>query len=256
MMRKVLFIVLLLVTKVAGNVCVAESKTFIVNGVLFEMVFVEGGTFTRGCDSNSRGCINDEIPIHQVTLPDFYIGKFEVTQLLWRTVMGHNPSRLRGDHLPVESVSWNDCREFIRRLNEMTGVQFSLPTEAQWEFAARGGNKSRGYRYSGSDNIDEVAWYKENSGGRVRRVGDKAPNELGIHDMTGNVFEWCSDWYNANYFRFSAEESPIGPVLGSYRVFRGGSWRNSASFTLPTRRNYNRPDKRFNDLGLRLILNP
>lgn len=263
---------MVLLVTIVGNDCFAEEsdiftifgapvqdefRAFTVNGVSFEMVFVEGGSFTRGCDSNTRGCISDEIPKHVVSLPDFYIGRLEVTQLLWRTIMGSNPSELKGDHLPVTMVSWDDCQRFIRRLNRLTGYQFSLPTEVQWEFAARGGNLSKGFNFSGSNEIDDVAWWEDNSGDRVRRGATKLANELGIYDMTGNVFEWCADWYSPNYYRFSAEnpESPTGPALGTFRVFRGGSYRNTTSFCLVTRRNYNTPDRRWNDLGFRLALN-
>jgi formylglycine-generating enzyme required for sulfatase activity len=263
MRKTLLVIVVFLLALPTGNVSNAQSdgysqrsEIFSIKGVLFEMVFVEGGVFMMGCDTISDNCPEDELPHHAVTLPDFYIGKTEVTQLLWRTVMGTNPSSLVGDHLPVESVNWNDCQAFIKALNRLTGRKFSLPTEAQWEYASRGGNKSRGYRYSGSDNLDDVAWYKGNSGMRARKVADKAPNELGIHDMTGNVFEWCNDWYNSDYYSLSPEESPRGFARGTYRVFRGGSFRNDPQFLRVTHRNYNDPNRRWADLGLRLALEP
>jgi formylglycine-generating enzyme required for sulfatase activity len=255
-MKKPVLIAAFFIALVSNRTHASESEFFNVRGVPFEMVFVEGGSFMMGCDTNSVRCIRDEVPMHRVTLSDFYIGKSEVTQLLWQAVMGNNPSKLKGDHLPVELVSYKDCQTFIKRLSEITGRQFAMPTEAQWEYSARGGNKSRGYKYSGSNDIDAVAWYSGNSGGRPRRVADKLPNELGIYDMTGNVFEWCSDWYNEKYYESSPEESPTGFALGTFRVFRGGSWRNTPQFCNVTRRNYIRPDKRYNDLGLRLVLIP
>ena len=164
--------------------------------------------------------------MHQVTLSDYYIGETEVTQALWQAVMGSNPSRFKGDNRPVENVSWNDCQDFIAALNRLTGKYFSLPTEAQWEFAARGGIKSKGYKYSGSNNIESVACYGENvgttGGYETRAVATKQPNELGIYDMSGNVWEWCGDWYG-EYVSNSVTD-PQGPLSGFTRVCRGGSW--------------------------------
>ena len=174
-------------------------KTFYVNGVSFEMVEVRGGTLFPYYVADS---------VYGVTLSGYYIGKTEVTQALWKAVMGSNPSYFKGDNLPVECVSWNDCQEFICKLNSLTGQNFRLPTEVEWEFACRGGNNSRGYRFSGSDNFEEVTWYGGNSGQRTHPVGTKLPNELGIYDMSGNVKEWCNDWFT-DY------------KDGSIRVFRG-----------------------------------
>jgi len=255
-MKKISLIIAFFIALMVGGDCFAQSKTITVRDVSFEMIFVEGGSFMMGSDSNARGANHDEFPLNLVTLSDYYIGQTEVTQLLWRTVMGSNPSRLKGDHLPVEMVSWRDCQAFIRRLNQLTGLQFALPSEAQWEFAARGGNKSRGYLYSGSNDQDAVAWFKENSGSRPRRVADKQPNELGIYDMSGNVWEWCNDWYNVRSYEDSVRNDPTGFALGNARVFRGGSWRNSSQFLRVAYRNYIEPNKRYNDLGLRLVLIP
>lgn len=177
--------------KLSGaNICfkvVANSGRFTVRGVSFEMVRVEGGTFRMGATSEQGSDVWDnEKPVHSVTLSGYYIGKTEVTQALWKAVMGINPSRFKGDYLPVENVSWDDCQEFIRKLNSMTGQNFRLPTEAEWEFACRGGNNSRGYKYSGSNNLGSVAWYDGNSGNKTHPVGTKAPNELGIYEMCGS----------------------------------------------------------------------
>ena len=195
-----------------------EDKVYTVNGVSFKMIAVKGGTFQMGNDYYYA-----EKPVHQVTLSDYYIGETEVTQELWNAVMGSNPSNFTGNmQRPVEQVSWDDCQTFIYKLNQMTGETFRLPTEAQWEYAARGGNKSKGYTYIGSDAIDVVAWYSDNSGGMTHPVKTKVPNELGIYDMSGNVFEWCSDWYD--YYSSAAQTDPTGPAGGSFRVYRGGSW--------------------------------
>ena len=176
------------------------TQTFIANGVPFTMVKVDGGIFTMGSADDDPDARPDERPAHRVQVSDYYIGQTEVTQELWDAVMGTQPSAFSGDKKPVERVSWDDCKEFIRRLNTLTGKQFRFPTEAEWEFAARGGNKSQGYRYSGSNNVSDVAWWGFEKGGNnvnytTQPVAQLAPNELGLYDMSGNVFEWCSDWY-------------------------------------------------------------
>ena len=198
-----------------------EDKVYTANGVSFKMIAVRGGTFQMGNDDGYNA-------VHQVTLSDYYIGETEVTQELWNAVMGSNPSYFTGDmQLPVECVSWDDCQTFISRINELTGKIFRLPTEAQWEYAARGGNKSKGYTYSGSNEIDDVAWHYFNSSSTTHPVKTKASNELGIYDMTGNVGEWCSDWYD--FYSSAAQTDPTGPAKGSYRVYRGGSWSHNAT---------------------------
>ena len=174
-----------------------EEETIYVGDVNIEMVKVEGGTFDMGATKEQEEPWDSEKPVHKVTLSSFSIAKTEVTQELWQAVMGNNPSYFKGSNLPVEVVSWNDCQEFIRKLNAMTGYNFRLPTEAEWEFAARGGNKSQHYQYSGSNDVGSVAWYGDNSGGKTHPVATKAPNELGIYDMSGNVWEWCEDWYGS-----------------------------------------------------------
>ncbi len=224
-----------------------------INKLFNNMVYVSGGTFTMGGTSEQGNeAENDEKPTHNVTLSSYYICKYEVTQALWRAVMGSNPSYFKGDNLPVEQVSWNDCQAFINRLNSYTGRNFRLPTEAEWEFAARGGNYSRRYKYSGSNYIDDVAWYYDNSGGRTHPVGTKQANELGLYDMSGNVWEWCSDWYGA--YNSYSQTDPTGPYSGSRRVLRGGSWYCSAGSCHSSYRIGGPPDYSYYDLGLRLVL--
>ena len=228
-----------------------EDQEFTVNGVTFSMVYVKAGSFYMGSDEYS-----DEKPVHLVTLSqDYYIGRFPVTQELWRAVMGtHAPCHFKGDKLPVEMVSWEECQVFVQRLSQLTSRNFCLPTEAQWEFAARGGVKSRGYKYAGSNNLDEVAWYTENSGGSTHEVGIKQPNELGIHDMSGNVWEWCQDWYSSSYPTANPVTDPKGSSSGSSRVNRGGSWSNDAASCRTADRYYSTPSNRYSRLGLRLAL--
>ena len=220
-----------------------------------EMVWVSGGTFSMGATTEQSGdAYSDEIPAHRVTLGGYYIGKYEVTQKLWKAVMGSNPSRFKGDNLPVENVSWNDVQEFIRKLNQLTGKSYRLPTEAEWEYAARGGGSSLVYKYSGSNNIGSVAWYRGNSGYGTHPVGSKSPNELGIYDMSGNVWEWCQDWYSSTYYSNSPSKNPHGPTRGSDRVCRGGSWGlNSVYCRVSCRVEYS-PDLRQNNLGFRLAM--
>lgn len=186
----------------------SDIETITVNGVSFDMVRVEGGTFRMGSDDYDW-----EKPVHSERVNDFYIGSTEVTQDLWVAVMG-NTRYLGGGDLPMVYVSWDDCQEFCKRLSDLTGRQFRLPTEAEWEYAARGGNRSRGYKYSGSNDIGSVAWYRSNSDGETHPVASKHPNELGLYDMSGNVWEWTSDLWSDNY------SSNRG---GSRRVIRGGS---------------------------------
>ena len=217
------------------------------NKLINNMVYVSGGTFIMGGDESS-----DQTPTHSVTLSSYYICKYEVTQALWRAVMGSNPSKFKGDNLPVEQVSWNDCQTFINRLNSYTGRDFRLPTEAEWEFAARGGNYSRHYKYSGSNYISDVAWYSDNSGNRTHPVGTKQANELGLYDMSGNVWEWCGDWYGS-YSSYS-QNDPTGPNSGSCRVLRGGGWDGSVRGCRSSSRRSDAPGGSGYYLGLRLVL--
>ena len=236
------------------RLCLSTEPSFTVNGVSFDMVEVEGGTFTMGATAEQTGVFGDEKPTHQVTLPSYYIGKTEVTQELWQAVMGSNPSNFTGKNLPVEKVSWDDCKTFIAKLNALTGKNFRLPTEAEWEFAARGGNKSRGYKYCGSNTLSDVAWYVDNSDNKTHPVAAKAPNELGIYDMSGNVLEWCNDWYSSSYYTSESQTNPTGPDSGSSRVRRGGSWNYSENTCRVSYRGNNTPSFRYNYLGLRLCL--
>ena len=231
----------------------ASNSNFILENLISNMVYISGGTFTMGATSEQGSdADSDEKLTHSVTLSDFYICKYEVTQDLWEVVMGSNPSNWKGDNLPVESVSWNDCQTFIRKLNALTGKNFRLPTEAEWEFAARGGNNSRGYKYAGSNNIGDVAWYDGNSGSKTHVVGTKSPNELGIYDMSGNVWEWCQDWYGS--YSSASQTNPTGTNSGWYRVLRGGSWFNGAKDCRSSYRDDLTPGNRSEDGGLRLVL--
>ena len=227
--------------------------TFTVNGVSFNMMYVEGGTFKMG--SNAPNAEDDEKPVHSVTLSDYYIGQTEVTQHLWKAIMGNdnNPSAQKGNNLPVTNISWDNCQTFVEKLSEMTGMHFRLPTEAEWEYAARGGQKSKGYTYAGSDAIDEVAWYKENSTNQTHAVGQKQPNELGIYDMTGNVWEYCYDWHSL--YTDQAQTNPMGATTGEKRVLRGGCYHyDSKNCTNTNRHSYYTPDNGGASTGLRIVL--
>ena len=238
-----------------------QVEEFTVGDVTFYMIPVEGGTFSmgatpeQGSDASSR-----EKPVHQVTVSSYYLGETEVTQSLWLAVMGTMPSNFTGMQLPVEQVSWEDCQAFIAALNAMTGQQFRLPTEAEWEFAARGGNMSMGYKYSGSDNLASVAWYSYNDSWDVRGTGyygthpvaTRNPNELMLYDMSGNVHEWCQDWYGV--YDSAAQIDPVGPNIGTTRVYRGGSWYFDEWFCRVSFRNSVSPSYTSYGIGLRLAM--
>lgn len=231
----------------------SSNETITVNGVSFTMIAVDGGTFQMGATSEQGSdAYNDEKPVHSVTLSDYYIGETEVTQELWQAVMGSNPSYSKGSNKPVEKVSWDDCQKFVKKLNRLTGKNFRLPTEAEWEYAARGGDKSKGYKYSGSNTIGNVAWYDDNSSSTTHNVKTKSPNELGIYDMSGNVYEWCQDWYG-NYSSGS-QTNPTGASSGSNRVLRGGGWRGTAGYCRVSNRSDNDPGSRYYNYGFRLAL--
>ena len=251
-----------------------ESFTETVNGVSFKMIAVEGGTFKMGAQSKDpnkpnfdKKAYDYESPVHDVTLDSFYMAEFVVTEDLWEAVMNENKSkesrgflgRLFGNNkvprpregYPKTMISWNDCQKFIKKLNQLTGKNFRLPTEAEWEYVARGGNKNRGNKYSGGNIIEDVAWYSENSWATTHKVGAKSPNELGIYDMSGNVWEWCGDWYGD--YTSSAHANPTGPTSGSFRVYRGGSWYRNASYCRVSNRGNYAPDYHYSDLGFRLV---
>jgi formylglycine-generating enzyme required for sulfatase activity len=222
------------------------------------MVFVKGGTFQMGREDG----YGNEKPIHSVTVSDFHIGKYEVTQKEWREIMGTNPSSFKDcDNCPVETVSWDDVQEFLKKLNTKTGKNYRLPTEAEWEYAARGGNQSKGYTYSGSNTISSVAWYDENSyslGSEHKNygtnsVGQKSSNELGIYDMSGNVWEWCSDWYGSDYYKNSSFNNPQGASSGTYRVLRGGAWGSKPADCRIAFRNISTPTYRYFIIGFRVV---
>ena len=254
-----------------GNTDKKQTETFTVNGVTFKMVAIKGGTFTMGATDEHVSDPYFEQPAHEVTLSSYCIGQTEVTQDLWQAVMGSNPSYYTSYYTsrnnyatnlqrPVEFVSWNDCQTFITKLNQLTGKMFRLPTEAEWEFAARGGNKSRGYKYSGSNNLDDVAlyWFSipsevvDKSGYGTQTVATKAPNELGLYDMSGNVWEWCQDWLDR--YSSDAQTNPVGPSTGYSRVIRGGSWLNQAYSCSVSYRAGNDPTRTSDCIGLRLAL--
>lgn len=233
---------------------VTSQQKAVLQEMIDGMVMVEGGTFIMGATSEQRSVArSDEKPTHQVTLSDYMIGKTEVTQEQWEAVMGSNPSRFKGNNLPIERVSWEDCQEFIKRLNSLTGLNFRLPTEAEWEYAARGGAKSRGYKYSGSNDINAVAWYDNTTNYKgTMPVATKRANELGLYDMTGNVWEWCSDWYGA--YSSLHQTNPKGPSTGSDRVNRGGNWGYDEEDCRVSYRSRDNPSYGGNHLGLRLAL--
>ena len=240
----------------SGETTIANHPKYIGKGnaaqVFFaepEMVFVKGGTFMMGNKAYSS-----ERPVHEVIISSFFMGKYLVTQKEWQAIMDNNPSNIKGDNLPVEYVSWHDVQEFINRLNKVTGKRYRLPTEAEWEYAARGGNQTHGYDYSGSNTIDHVAWHSGNSGQSPHPIGSKQPNELGIYDMSGNVWEWCYDWYG-NYDR-SVQTDSTGPIKGSYRVLRGGSWYDTAQNCRVSNRGYDSPGSRYYSNGFRLVSVP
>ena len=233
-----------------------ETKQYLVipvnDRIRITMVKVKGGTFQMGATSEQGSdAESDEKPAHRVTLSDYYIGQTEVTQTLWQAVMGINPSNRKGPNLPVEKVSWEDCQMFITKLNQLTGCLFRLPTEAEWEYAARGGSKSRGYKYAGGNDLDYVAWYCNNSH-QTNPVKQKKPNELGLFDMTGNVWEWCHDWYG--FYSSSYQKNPQGPSSASTRVNRGGGCDDVIINCRVSNRSQDGLNSKGNDLGLRLAM--
>jgi formylglycine-generating enzyme required for sulfatase activity len=201
-----------------------------------EFTVVKGGCFSMGAFAFDQNALEDEKPAHEVCVGSFRIGTFEVTQDQWQAVMGDNPSGFKNGRRPVENITWSDAQDFLARLNKATGRQYRLPTEAEWEFAARGGVKSKGFLFAGSNAFDDVAWVLSNSERQSATVGGKRPNELGIYDMSGNVWEMCADRYAADYFKESPKENPAGPAAGPARVMRGGSWARGPEAARVTQR--------------------
>ena len=220
--------------------------------VAFLMKFVEGGRFKMGSPENDANAYDDEKPQHWVELSDYYIGETVVTQALWKAVMGNNPSDFHGDDLPVENVSWEDCQVFINKLNQKTRRNFRLPTEAEWEYAARGGKNRNNCEYAGNNIIDSVAWYSENSEGKIHEGKSKSPNELDLYNMSGNVWEWCYDW-KGDYSN-NAQTNPAGPSRGYARVLRGGSYRNNYNYCRVSSRSNAVPNYCDISIGFRLAL--
>ena len=225
-----------------------------IQGLLNGFVKVDGGSFLMGGPDSLES--DDESPQHLVYVSTFSIQNKEVSQELYELVMGNNPSENKTwKDMPVTNVTWEDCQDFIKVLNEITGMDYRLPTEAEWEYAARGGLKSNGYRFSGANTSDEVGWHIDNSQRLLHVAGEKKPNELGLYDMSGNVFEWCSDWYAPYRTDSKTSENPKGPDYGDSHVLRGGSYRNTAYYFFTTSRtSTSSPNKRSNDLGFRLVL--
>lgn len=249
-------------------------KKFNIKGVEFNMIYVEGGIFNMGTTiEQDKDARQDESPIHEVTLSNYYIGETAVTQELWEIVMGttivkhaaaigygKNELGCIGANYPMSYLTWYNCQEFIEKLNKITGENFRLPTEAEWEFAAKGGNKSKGYKYSGGNELKEVAWYERNSfTGKYYEsfypIKHKKPNELGIYDMSGSVWEWCQDWYDENYYSYSSNVNPTGPLDGVDKVCRGGDWCNEYRLLRLTCRSGRDPEYPMEGNGFRLVLN-
>ena len=270
-MRKLIVILaLVLITKISVSEAVeAGDLESGLDAQATTLVYVEGGSFMMGSDDYDSD--EDEQPIHEVSVSSFYIGKYQVTQEEWQDVMRNDPSDFEGDMLPVDTIDWYDAIEYCNKRSIKEGLKpcysgfgdnitcdwtangYRLPTEAEWEYAARGGKKSKGYIYSGSNDLDEVAWYYDNSGDETHPVGEKKANELGIYGMSGNVWEWCWDWYDENYYQQSPKQDPRGPSSGDYRVLRGGSWDYYDDYCRVAYRTYDNPDRRFSDYGLRIL---
>ena len=250
---------LLAIALLAFTLCTKAQETVqneipaTIKELITSMVTIEGGTFSMGATpEQGSDAEDDDLPAHKVTLSSYSIGRYEVTQEQWEAVMGSNPSQFKGAKLPVENVSWDDCQEFISRLNKMTGKKFRLPTEAEWEYAARGGKSSNQCKFSGSNDLQAVGWNYDNSGSATHPVGQKNPNELGLYDMSGNVWEWCSD--RKGHYTNAAQTNPKGPSLGDTRIYRGGGWADDAACCRVAYRNNSFQNYKRNHLGLRLAM--
>ena len=257
------FVLLLFIGLVCTGIQAQNTDRVItVKQTSFTMKYVKGGTYSMGYANEQVKGVADEKPAHKVTVSDFYIGETEVTQELWLAVMDTAPSTNGGwtdefglgNDYPAYRISWNDAQDFIKKLNELTGKTFRLPTEAEWEYAARGGYKSLGYKFSGGNVLDEVAWYDGNSADMVHPVKLKKANELGLYDMSGNVWEWCQDWYG----KYSSEyqKNPTGPATGAYHVDRGGAWNRNNKYSRVTARCYDDAGLRNKNLGFRIAMMP
>lgn len=255
-MKRAIALVTLSMLLFAARAQESEEETITVKDVSFTMVLVQGGTYTMGATSEQgEEASEDEKPAHKVVLGDFYIGTTEVTQELWKAVMESNPSYFKGDALPVEQVSWFMALEFAQRLSELTGKTFRLPTEAEWEYAARGGHKATATKYSGGNKVSDLAWSKENSGAKTHPVKGKTPNELGLYDMSGNVWEWCGD----AFYRYTAAEAQ-NPTKeykdGGIVVRRGGCYAFSAPYHRVSTRSRIDPTRKSSQNGLRIVMEP
>ncbi len=223
------------------------------DGVTMDFVLIQPGWFVMGSDEEFGD--GDESPRHKVTLTKpFYLGRYEVTQEQWEKVMGANPSEFKGAKRPVDNVSWNDCQDFLSKLQAKTGRKFALPTEAQWEYACRAGATSR-WSFGDNDGVmGDYAWCGANSGGATHPVGGKKPNAWGLYDMSGNVWEWCADFYAKHAYSGGDATDPLGPSSGAGHVLRGGAWGDDSDFLRCAYRNCNGPDSRNNGIGLRCVM--
>jgi formylglycine-generating enzyme required for sulfatase activity len=239
----------LLAQKSNSNSAIQTKKTQTSEIGAIEMVTVQGGTFQMGSNDETPG----EKPVHSVTVSSFMMSKTEITQAQWMSIMGSNPSEHKNcDDCPVEQVSWTAVQDFLNKLNEKTSKHYRLPTEAEWEYAALGGIKNKGYKFCGSDNLNDVAWNAENSGGISHQVAKKKPNSLGLYDMSGNVWEWCSDWYGS--YSGNPQTDPKGPETGTDHVIRGGRWSGDAANCTASFRFHYAPENRNFGLGFRVVL--
>ncbi|CAK8715944.1 Formylglycine-generating enzyme, required for sulfatase activity, contains SUMF1/FGE domain [Candidatus Electrothrix laxa] len=229
-----------------------QGDTMTDSTIGMEFVFVPEDCFQMGSSPDEKGRDDDEGPVHEVCVDGFWMGKYEVTQGQWKKIMGDNPAKFqKGDKYPVEQVSWEDVQKFITQLKKRSGKEYRLPTEAEWEYAARAGSS---YKYSGGDNLNAVAWYGENSGSSTHSVGQKKANAFGLYDMSGNVWEWCADWYGEKYYASNVKNNPTGLSSGSDRVIRGGGWGDNPGGVRSANRDRSSPVRRYDVLGFRLAL--
>ncbi len=226
-----------------------------ISSLLSQLILVEGGSFKMGSNPLiDTMCTKYEEPIQNIQISSFFISKYEISQIIFHEVMGYNPNSFKNNNYPIANISWNEANQFIEKLNHLTSLHFELPTEAQWEYAAKGGNKSKQTQFSGNKDINKVAWYKNNSSGMFKKVGTLSPNELDLYDMSGNVWEWCRDFYAP--YSPDNKVNPTGPSTGTTRVYRGGSWIDNTNYTRITYRNSGNPDLKMNCLGFRVVLIP